>query len=357
MRAEVADAERLVVKIGSSSLTDATGHLAPQRVAELAEHIARLHSRGTKVVLVSSGAIASALLPLGLAKRPSDLETQQAAAAVGQGILVRHYTDAFATHGMLVAQLLLTAGDLQDGRSYRNALNTVSRLLRLGVIPIINENDTVATSEIRFGDNDRLAALVAHLVRADALVILSDVDGLYTTHPAEPGAELIRRVTDIAQLSVDTSRVGSRVGTGGMSSKVEAARIATSGGVSVVLAHANELRMALDGQEVGTFFEATGRRRPRRMLWLAHAAEVRGALRVDEGAERALTRGRASLLAAGIVEIAGEFEAGDPVDIISISGDLLARGLADCAVETLRHRVQGGGLAVHRDLLIEMVQW
>ncbi|RRD05004.1 glutamate 5-kinase [Arachnia propionica] len=356
MRAEVADAERIVVKIGSSSLTDETGHLAPGRVAELAEHVAALHARGTKVVLVSSGAIASALLPLGLTRRPGDLETQQAAAAVGQGILVRHYSDAFAVHGLLVAQILLTAGDLQDGRSYRNALNTVSRLLRLGVIPVINENDTVATSEIRFGDNDRLAALVAHLVRADALVILSDVDGLYTAHPAEPGAELIRRVPDIAQLTADTSRVGSRVGTGGMSTKVEAARIATSGGVSVVLAHADQLRRALDGQEVGTFFDATGRRRPRRMLWLAHAAEVRGVLRIDEGAERALGQGRASLLAAGIIEIVGEFEAGDPVDIIGLSGDLLARGLVDCAAQTLARRVCDGGLAVHRDLLIEMVQ-
>ncbi|MDO5065884.1 MAG: glutamate 5-kinase [Propionibacteriaceae bacterium] len=356
MRAEVVGAERIVVKIGSSSLTDATGHLDPNRVAELARHIARLRSHGTKVVLVSSGAIASALLPLGLPRRPRDLETQQAAAAVGQGILVRHYADAFAAHDLMVAQVLLTAGDLQDGRSYRNALNTISRLLRLGVIPVINENDTVATSEIRFGDNDRLAALVSHLVRADALVILSDVDGLYTAHPDEPGAELIRHVADIAELRADTSRVGSRVGTGGMSSKVEAARIATSGGVGVVLAHANQVASALDGQEVGTFFEATGRRRPRRMLWLAHAAEVRGRLRIDEGAERALRRGQASLLAAGVVEIAGEFEAGDPVDIISISGDLLARGLADCAAEPLSRRVRDGGLAVHRDLLIEMVQ-
>lgn len=356
MRDEVARAERIVVKIGSSSLTDQTGHLLPERVAELAERVARLHHSGKKVVLVSSGAIASALQPLGLARRPSDLETQQAAAAVGQGILVRHYADAFAAHGLLVAQVLLTAGDLQDGRSHRNALNTVSRLLRLGVVPIINENDTVATSEIRFGDNDRLAALVSHLVRADALVILSDVDGLYTCHPAEPGAELIRRVKDVNELTADTSRVGSRVGTGGMRSKVEAARIATSGGVSVVLAHADRIRAALEGQEVGTFFEATGRRRPRRMLWLAHAAQVRGELRIDEGAERALREDHASLLAAGIIQIAGEFEAGDPVDIIGISGDLLARGLADCAVGPMRRRVLEGGLAVHRDLLIEMVQ-
>lgn len=355
MRDEVVQADRIVVKIGSSSLTDATGHLRPDRIADLAAHLSALRADGRKVVLVSSGAIAAALGPLGLDRRPRDLETQQAAAAVGQGLLIERYAEAFARHGVLVAQVLFTAADLQDGRSYRNALNTVSRLLRLGVVPIINENDTVATHEIRFGDNDRLAALTAHLIRADALVILSDVEGLYTAHPEEPGAELIRRVHDVAELRADTSRIGSRVGTGGMRSKVEAARIATSGGVGVVLAHADRLEAALRGEETGTFFEATGRRRPRRMLWLAHAAEVRGVLRIDDGAHQALGLGRASLLAAGVVEVTGEFEAGDPVDIITASGDLLARGLADCAADVLRRRVHDGGLAVHRDLLIEMV--
>lgn len=354
MRAEITEGERLVVKIGSSSLTDIAGHLDPTRVQALADQVAALHKRGKRIAMVSSGAIAAALRPLELARRPRDLETQQAAAAVGQGLLMRHYTEAFAQHGLMVAQILLTVGDLQDGRSYRNALNTISRLFRLGVIPIINENDTVATSEIRFGDNDRLAALTAHLIRADALVILSDVDGLYTAHPDEPGATLIRHVADFEDLKVDTSRVGSRVGTGGMNTKVEAARIAASGGVAVVLAQASDLQAALQGEDVGTFFQAGGRRRPRRLLWLAHAAEVSGFLTIDEGAERALTRRHASLLAAGVAEVSGDFEAGDPVDIVSAEGRLLARGLADCSSEELRHRVSDGGLAVHRDLLIEV---
>lgn len=354
MRTEIRDASRLVVKIGSSSLTHPGGHLDPARIEALAAALAGLHHSGKRIVLVTSGAIAAALGPLGLAKRPRDLETQQGAAAVGQGILIQHYAKAFSAHGVLVAQVLLTAGDLQDGRSYRNALNTVSRLFRLGAIPIINENDTVATGEIRFGDNDRLAALTSHLVRADALVILSDVHGLYTAHPNEPGAELIPRVHDVAQLSADTSRIGSRVGTGGMSSKVEAARIAASGGVAVVLAHADQLAEVLAGEELGTLFEARGRRRPRRLLWLAHAAEVAGELRIDAGAEGALAGHHASLLAAGVSDVIGDFEAGDPVDIRGGRGRLLARGLADCSARELRQRVTDGGLAVHRDLMIEM---
>lgn len=354
MRTEICEAGRLVVKIGSSSLTNTDGHLKLARIDALASALADLHTQGKRIVLVTSGAIAAALGPLGLAKRPRDLETQQGAAAVGQGILIQHYAKAFAAHGMLVAQVLLTAGDLQDGRSYRNALNTVSRLFRLGVVPIINENDTVATGEIRFGDNDRLAALTAHLVRADALVILSDVNGLYTTHPDEPGATLIPRVRNIAQLTADTSRIGSRVGTGGMSTKVEAARIASSAGVAVVLAHADQLVDVLAGEEVGTLFEAQGRRRPRRLLWLAHAAEVAGQLCIDAGAEGALRGHRASLLAAGVTAVTGEFEAGDPVDIRGADGGLLARGLVDCAAAELRHRMTRGGLAVHRDLMIEI---
>ena len=352
MRTEITEAKRLVVKIGSSSLTDREGHLDPARIETLAAELASLQARDKRLVLVTSGAIAAALGPLGFSARPRDLETQQAAAAVGQGILIRSYAEAFAAHHQMVAQVLLTAGDLQDGRSYRNALNTISRLFRLGVIPVINENDTVATGEIRFGDNDRLAALTAHLVRADALVILSDVDGLYTAHPAEPGARLIPRVRDFTELVADTSRVGSRVGTGGMRTKVEAARIATSGGVSVVLAHVDQLLAALEGEDVGTLFEAAGRRRPRRLLWLAHAAEVNGELRIDAGAARAVGKGNASLLAVGVDDVTGDFEAGDPVDITGPGGTLLARGLVDCSATELRRRMDLGGLAVHRDLMI-----
>ena len=216
MRPQIAEARRVVVKVGSSSLTGADGRLDTARVDELARLLSGLQARGARVVLVTSGAIAAAIGPLGLRRRPRDLETQQAAAAVGQGLLVRAYSDAFAEHGVQVAQLLLTVEDVLRPSTYRNALNTISRLFRLGVVPIVNENDTVATHEIRFGDNDRLAALIAHLVRADALFLMSDVDGLYTAHPDTPGAERISRVDDISKLAVDTSRVGSKVGTGGM---------------------------------------------------------------------------------------------------------------------------------------------
>ena len=226
MRREIADADRIVVKVGSSSLTTPDGEFDIARVRQIATALSELHNSGRRVVLVTSGAIAAALAPLGLRRRPRDLETQQAAAAVGQGLLIRHYTEAFAEHGVLVAQLLLTVEDVLRPTTYRNALDTMSRLFRLGVVPIINENDTVATHEIRFGDNDRLAALVAHLVRADALLLFSDVEGLYTAHPSEPGSELIRHVPDIQALRVDTSRLGSRVGTGGMTTKLEAAQIA-----------------------------------------------------------------------------------------------------------------------------------
>ncbi len=275
MRNEVASAGRIVVKVGSSSLTLPNGQLDEARVAQLARLLSEAHERGVRVVLVTSGAIAAGIGLLGLRRRPRDLETQQAAAAVGQGQLVRAYSDAFAEHGLLIAQLLLTVEDVLRPKTYRNALNTISRLFRLGVVPIVNENDTVATHEIRFGDNDRLAALIAHLVRADALILMSDVDGLYTAHPDAPGSERIDRVENLAKLQVDTSRLGSRVGTGGMRTKLLAADIATQAGVSVVLGHADDLGAALAGEDVGTFFPARKRRRPRRLLWLAFAAEPR----------------------------------------------------------------------------------
>ncbi|SHJ86316.1 glutamate 5-kinase [Tessaracoccus bendigoensis DSM 12906] len=358
MRPEVEGAKRVVVKVGSSSLTDSKGQLDLARVAQFARELAALHDRGVRVVLVTSGAIAAALGPLGLRRRPRDLETQQAAAAVGQGLLVRAYSDAFAEHGVHVAQLLLTVEDVLRPKTYRNALNTISRLFRLGVVPIVNENDTVATHEIRFGDNDRLAALIAHLVRADALLLMSDVDGLYTAHPETPGASRIDRVDDISALEVDTSRVGSKVGTGGMRTKLLAADIATQAGVSVVLGNADDLGKALAGEDVGTFFPARRKRRPRRLLWLAFAAEPRGFLEVDEGAERALLSRHASLLAAGVREVRGTFAEGEPVEILGAGGRTIGRGFvgyssADLTLELGRSNAEAGHRslrpAVHRD--------
>ncbi len=235
-RAAVAGARRLVVKVGSSSLTTAEGGLDVARVDAL---VTALVARGGEVVLVSSGAIAAGLAPLGLSRRPRDLATLQAAASVGQSLLVQQYATAFGRSGRTVGQVLLTADDVVRRSHYRNAQTTLERLLALGVVPVVNENDAVATEEIRFGDNDRLAALVAHLVRADALVLLSDVDGLYDGDPRRPGARLVEQVDGPADLeAVQVGGVGSGVGTGGMASKVDAARVATGAGVPVLLTSA-----------------------------------------------------------------------------------------------------------------------
>ena len=233
----VAGARRVVVKVGSSSLTTAAGGIDPARVRQLVEVLAAARGRGAEVVLVSSGAIAAGLAPLGLTRRPRPLAAQQAAASVGQGLLAHRYQEEFARHGLVTGQVLLTAEDVTRRAHYRNAYQTFAKLLELGVLPIVNENDTVATSEIRFGDNDRLAALVAHLVHADLLVLLSDVDGLYDGPPSRPGARLLPDVRSAADLDAVTigSPGAAGVGTGGMVTKVEAARIATGAGIPVVL--------------------------------------------------------------------------------------------------------------------------
>lgn len=319
--------QRLVVKVGSSSLTTQTG-LNEAAVDAIVDAVVAARRSGDEVVVVSSGAIAAGIGPLGLKRRPKDLATQQAAASVGQRALIARYAERFAGHGIEVGQVLLTLDDVTRRAHYRNAYRTFAKLLELGVVPIVNENDTVATSEIRFGDNDRLAALVAHLVHADRLVLLSDVDGLYTGHPALPEASLIADVHGEADLAgIDITRRGEAVGTGGMITKVEAARIATDAGIEVTLANASAAASALAGERVGTRFHPTGRRRPTRLLWLAHATDTLGALHVDGGAVTALTERQASLLPAGIATVEGEFAAGDPVDIVGPDGVAIARGL------------------------------
>jgi glutamate 5-kinase len=322
------EARRVVVKVGSSSLTDDAGRLDPERLRALVDVLAARVSGGRQVVLVSSGAIAAGMDPLRLAARPRDLATQQAAASVGQGLLVAHYTRAFAEHGLRVGQVLLTAEDTVRRTRYRNAQRALDRLLDLGIVPIVNENDTVATDEIRFGDNDRLAALVSHLVRADAMALLTDVDGLHTGPPSRPGSRRIAEVRGPQDVEgVDVSARGSRVGTGGMVTKLESVAIATASGVPVVLTSAAQVAPALDGADVGTWFAATGRRASTRLLWLAHAARTRGRLVLDAGAVRAVVDGGKSLLPAGVTAVEGEFEAGDPVEITGPDGVVVARGL------------------------------
>jgi glutamate 5-kinase len=354
-REDIAAARRVVVKVGSSSLTTGDGGIDGQRIASLAEVLAGRVSDGTQVVLVSSGAIAAGLAPLRLARRPRDLATQQAAASVGQGLLVAVYTAAFARYRVQAGQILLTADDLMRRAHYRNAQRTLNRLLELGVLPVVNENDTVATDEIRFGDNDRLAALVAHVVRAGALVLLSDVDGLYDFDPRYPGARRIGHVgRDQAELDgvtlgppdralgrgggveAGTGRGGGvgastarGVGTGGMVTKVDAALIATEAGIPTVVAKADQAAAALAGEPVGTYFAPHGRRPGTRQLWLAHAAVAQGTLALDAGAVQAVVASRASLLPAGITGVDGTFDAGDPVDLCDPDGRVVARGLVN----------------------------
>jgi glutamate 5-kinase len=329
-RSAVAEARRVVIKVGSSSLTQPGGGVDVERITQLVDVVADRVAAGSQVILVSSGAIATGFPILGLSRRPRDLATQQASASVGQGVLLAQYSLAFSARDITVGQVLLTADDMTRRTHYRNAQRTLDRLIEMGVVPIVNENDTVATDEIRLGDNDRLAALVAHLVRADALVLLSDVDGLYDGPPGKGDAQLIPEVRDMAELSdVSIGGVGSGVGLGGMATKVEAARIATAAGVPVVLAHARAAREALAGQDTGTVFLPTGRRTPTRLLWLGHASTPQGRLHLDEGAVRAVTVRRTSLLPAGVTRVEGEFTAGDPVDLLDQNGHTIARGLVN----------------------------
>jgi glutamate 5-kinase len=330
-REQVATAGRLVVKVGSSSLTTREGGLDAERLDTLVDALATRRLAGREVVLVSSGAIAAGLSPLGLPRRPRDLATQQAAASVGQGLLLARYTDAFARRGLTVGQVLLTADDVIRRGHYVNALRTFSRLLNLGVVPIVNENDTVATHEIRFGDNDRLAALVAHLVDADALVLLSDVDSLLDGPPSRPGVQRVPVVRGPADLDgIEIGRTGSAgVGLGGMVTKVDAAGIATAAGIPTLLTSAANAAKALAGDDVGTWFEASGRRASSRMLWLAHAAQTTGALVLDAGAVTAVVDRRSSLLPAGITAVEGGFTAGEPVDLKDPAGKVVGRGLVN----------------------------
>ncbi|KFI81792.1 glutamate 5-kinase [Bifidobacterium pullorum] len=330
VRRSVAQAQTMVVKVGSSSLTRSSGHLDAAKLEALVASVAANVLSGARIVLVSSGAIAAGFGPLGFAERPRDVATQQAAASVGQGLLMARYETAFARYGIRVGQILITAEDTIRAAQYRNARRTLERLLDLGVVPIVNENDALASNEIRFGDNDRLSALVANIVRADALVLLTDVDALYTAPPGRPDARRIGYVPDVIATLRDVTVGGSTsgVGTGGMVTKLEAARIAAVSGVPVVLTSAANAGPAMMGDPVGTVFAPVHDRGSSRRLWIGFAAEPRGTIVVDDGAVRAVRGGRASLLAAGALEVRGEFSAGDPVWVDAEDGTHLARGLS-----------------------------
>ncbi|WP_394940770.1 glutamate 5-kinase [Psychromicrobium sp. YIM B11713] len=330
-REALAQASRIVVKVGSSSLTSLSGGISEEALTGLVRVLAeRSNEHGTEIILVSSGAIAAGLAPLGLLRRPKDLATQQSAASVGQGLLMARYTEAFGAHGVTVSQVLLTADDLTRRTQYANAYRALERLLNLGVLPIVNENDTVATHEIRFGDNDRLAALVAHLVKAEAMLLLSDVDALYDGPPSA-GAQRIETISDPTELeNISIGQPGGAgLGTGGMSTKVQAASIAAGFGIPALITSAANAAQALAGQDIGTWFSVHGERRPIRLLWLAHLASIQGRLTLDDGAVRAIRERHTSLLPAGIRAVEGAFEAGDAVELVDLQGRPFARGLVN----------------------------
>jgi glutamate 5-kinase len=337
----IRDARRLVVKVGSALVTDEGRGLDPQAITRWGEQIARLRAAGKEVVMVSSGAIAEGVKRLGWPKRPSEIHALQAAAAVGQMGLAQVYETCFRAHGLQTAQVLLTHEDLADRRRYLNARATLLTLLEHGVVPIINENDTVVTDEIKVGDNDTLGALVTNLIDADALVILTDQPGLFTADPRrDPSAELLSRVVaGDPVLEGMAGGAGSSLGKGGMITKVLAARRAASGGASTVVCSGREpdvlVRLAA-GESVGTEFVAQTPRLAARKQWLADHLQLRGAVRVDAGAVRALREDGKSLLPIGVTEVVGEFERGEAVAVLDPDGRELARGLINYAASDAR---------------------
>ncbi len=330
---------RVVAKIGTASITDDRGAVDAVALAKLVDEVAGLRGQGHEVVVVSSGAVAAGVAALGLAARPTDMITLQAISAAGQSRLVEAYNQQLLRHGLVGAQVLLDPHDFVDRVQYLHARRTIERLLELGCVPVVNENDAIANDELRYGDNDRLAALVANSIGADVLVLLTDMDGLYTADPRrDPSATLIPLVErGDPLLAIRADAGGSGRGSGGMASKLTAARMASWSGMRSVIARASRpdvLGGAVSAELVGTTFEAHERTLSARKLWIAFASEVTGTLRVDDGAQRALTDRPSSLLPAGIVGVDGAFVVGETVDIAGPSGRVFARGLAavDAAV-------------------------
>lgn len=358
----------MVVKVGTATITEKSGRISARRTANLAAGIVEARRRGVDVSLVSSGAIAAGMERLGLKSRPRDMKTLQAVAAVGQGVLVRAYTDLLGESGVTAGQVLLTRHDMTHRAQYLNARHTMERLFEMGVVPVINENDTVATDEITFGDNDMLAALVAGLVGADLLVLLTDTRGLYTADPRRSDdARLIERVDRITgDIEGLGGEAGSDLALGGMSSKVQAAKVAVSTGVDTMIADgrkATVLQQILDGKRPGTFFPATVKVRSKKR-WIGYALRCHGSLVVDQGAASALTAGRKSLLPAGVTGVRGEFEVGDCVEIVSQDGTVIGRGITSYSAEEAE-RIMGlrssqvakllgekGEEIIHRDELV-----
>jgi glutamate 5-kinase len=374
-RKSLAGAKRIVVKAGSSSLTDEKGSIDLKKITRLVDGISRAVKEGKEVILVSSGAIAAGRGKLGMTERPKTIPEKQALAAIGQVALMQIYSELFSALSLTAAQVLLTRDDTLDRSRCLNSRTTLTTLLSMGAVPIVNENDAVAVDEIKIGENDSLSAMVASLVDAELLVILSDIDGLYTSDPRkDPGARVVRTVEEItAAIEASSGGAGSSLGTGGMATKVQAAKIATSAGIPLVIANAEEkdvIARVLAGEELGTIFLAREGALGFKKRWLSFGARVEGRILVDRGAERSLVSAGGSLLAAGIKAVEGEFSEGDVVSVVSReSGRELGRGMSNYTAEDLR-RIMGRrsdeiasilGMkpydeAIHRDRLALLVQ-
>ncbi|NGZ74295.1 glutamate 5-kinase [Saccharibacillus alkalitolerans] len=333
--------KRIVVKIGSSSLTGSRGGLNREAVAYFAGELARLYERGYQPLLVTSGAVAAGFRAIGYSERPKKLHEKQASAAVGQALLMRAYQEELAKYGHVAAQILLTRTDFHSRKRIGSAVMTIEELLERGILPIFNENDTVSVDELKFGDNDTLSALVANLVKADRLVILTDTDGLYSADPRhDPDAFKYETVDEIDD---DIYRMaggaGTGVGTGGMRSKLDAARIATRGGVPVFVGRADEsgdLAAAAEGAGKGTHFTTKLSSMPVKKQWLGYLSRPLGALIVDAGARRALAEEGRSLLPVGITGVEGQFHAGDVVEVRGPAGEIVGRGVVNYDMEDLQ---------------------
>ena len=364
--------QTLVVKIGTSSLAQPeTGKLALSTIAALVETLTELRQLGYHIVLVSSGAVGVGCSRLKLTERPKKIAIKQAVAAVGQGRLIRVYDDLFTSLNQPIAQILLTRRELMERSCYLNAKNTFKALFELGVIPIVNENDTVAIEELKFGDNDTLSALVASLINAHWLFILTDVEQLYSADPRiVADAKPIKLVNslELEQLDIQAGSKGSQWGTGGMSTKLTAARLATSAGVTTVITHGKKpenILKIIKGEEIGTKFEAQFKNDNARKRWIAYGLLPRGKLYLDNGAVTAISQKGKSLLAAGIIKVEGDFEATDAVQLCNDKGQEIARGIVNYSREEI-DRIKGnhsdkiaailgyngGGTIVHRDNLV-----
>jgi glutamate 5-kinase len=330
---------RLVVKVGTSSLVGSDNAISPQKLNKVAIGVADAWSLGRDCVLVSSGAIASGLGPLRLRDRPRRLPALQAAAAVGQSRLMAEYARSFAQRDVLIAQVLLTEGDFARRGQFVNAQRTFEHLFAARVVPIVNENDTVATQEITFGDNDRLAALVAIMVKADLLVLLSDVDGIYTRRPGLDGSRFVSEVP--RGLLVEATGPRSPWGSGGMTSKIEAAGLATAAGIPTIVANGSRkdvLSRILAGEPLGTWIPARAQKRHAREAWMAFVSSPRGRVYVDQGAQQAVREGGKSLLVAGVTGVQGDFGAGDSIEVVGPDGEVFARGITRFSSRELADR-------------------